>query len=111
VEPLVSKTKYEQARGPALCLFGAGMMWNKQKTLGVLIAAGGVFLGRIDVFFSFEKTLLLSLNALGILIAFLGIAVYAGGMPRQLKKSKGCPFCFTKNDAASAACRRCRKPL
>jgi hypothetical protein len=86
-------------------------MWNRQKILGVLIAAAGVFLARIDVFFDVEKRLLLSLNALGILIAFVGIAVYAGGMPKQLKRSKGCPFCFTKNDAAAAACRRCKKPL
>jgi len=86
-------------------------MWNRQKIQGMLLSAAGVFLARIDVFLSVEKKLLFSLNVLGILIAFVGIAVYAGGMPRQLKKSKGCPFCFTKNDAASAACRRCRKPL
>jgi len=86
-------------------------MWNRQKILGVLIAAAGVFLARIDVFFDVEKRLLFSLNVLGILIAFVGIAVYAAGMPKQLKRSKGCPFCFTKNDAAAAACRRCKKPL
>jgi uncharacterized membrane protein YidH (DUF202 family) len=86
-------------------------MWNRQKILGLLIAAAGVFLARLEAFFAVEKRLLFSLNALGILIALVGIAVYAGGMPRQLKKSKGCPFCFTKNDAAATTCRRCKKPV
>lgn len=86
-------------------------MWNKQKTLGLLIAAAGVFLARIDVFFSLEKKLLFSLNVSGVLIAFAGIAVYASGMPRELKKAKGCPHCFTKNDAAAVGCKRCKKPF
>jgi uncharacterized membrane protein YidH (DUF202 family) len=84
-------------------------MWNRQKTLGILLAAAGVFLARIDVFFSFENKTLIPLTALGVLIALTGIAVYAGGMPRELKKAKGCPYCFTKNDAAAAVCRRCKK--
>jgi hypothetical protein len=84
-------------------------MWNSKKTLGILLAAAGVFLARIDVFFSFEKKMFIPLTALGVLIALTGIAVYAGGMPRELKKAKGCPYCFTKNDAAAAVCRRCKK--
>lgn len=76
-----------------------------------MIAAAGVFLARIEAFFPFEKTILFSLNALGILLALAGIAVYAGGMPRELKKAKGCPHCFTKNDAAATACRKCKKAL
>jgi len=86
-------------------------MWNRQKTFGILLAAAGVFLARIDVFFPFEKKILISLTAVGALIALTGIAVYAGGMPRNLKKAKGCPYCFTKNDAAAAVCRRCKKPF
>jgi hypothetical protein len=86
-------------------------MWNTQKTFGILLAAAGVFLARIDVFFTFEKKILIVLTAVGVLIALTGIAVYAGGMPRELKKAKGCPYCFTKNDAAAAVCRRCKKPF
>ena len=77
-------------------------MWNRRKTLGILLAGLGVFLARIEVFFSFEKKILIVLTAAGVLIALTGIAVYAGGMPRELKKAKGCPNCFTKNDAAAS---------
>lgn len=77
----------------------------------MLLAAAGVFLARIDVFFTFEKKILIVLTAVGVLIALTGIAIYAGGMPRELKKAKGCPYCFTKNDAAAAVCRRCKKPF
>jgi uncharacterized membrane protein YidH (DUF202 family) len=86
-------------------------MWNTQKTFGILLAAAGVFLARIDFFFTFEKKILIVLTAVGVLIALTGIAVYAGGMPRELKKAKGCPDCFTQNDAAAAVCRRCKKPF
>jgi len=86
-------------------------MWNRQKTIGVVLAGAGVFLARIDVFYPLGKTLLISLNAAGVLLALAGIALYAGGMPRELKKAKGCSHCFTKNDASAAICRRCKKPL
>ena len=83
-------------------------MWNQRKTLGIAIGAAGVFLARIDVFLQIEKTLLFSLNALGILLAFAGIAVYATGMPSTMKRFKACPNCFTKNDASSETCAKCK---
>jgi len=86
-------------------------MWNRQKSLGVVIAAAGVFLARIDSFSPIEKTLLFSLTALGIMIALAGIAVYAAGMPRELKKIRVCPGCFARNEATAEVCRRCKKPL
>jgi len=84
-------------------------MWNTRKTIGVITGGAGVFFARIDVFLSLEKTLLFSLNALGMVLALAGIAIYATGMPSALKRFKACPACFTKNDAAAVACKKCKK--
>ena len=86
-------------------------MWNKKKTQGIVLAAAGVVLARIDALISIEPLPLLIAKAVGIAAALAGIAVYAGGMPRELKKARGCPYCFTKNDAAAAVCRKCKKPF
>ena len=84
-------------------------MLNKRKTQGIVLAAVGVVLARIDALISIEPLPLFIAKAIGIAAALAGIAVYAGGMPRELKKAKGCPHCFTQNDAAAAVCRRCKK--
>jgi hypothetical protein len=88
-------------------------MWNKRKTQGIVLAAAGVVLARIDSIVSIviNPMPLLIAKAIGIAAALTGIAIYAGGMPRELKKAKGCPYCFTKNDADAAVCRRCKKSL
>ena len=86
-------------------------MLNKRKTQGIVLAAVGVVLARIDAFVSLEPLPLFIAKAIGIAAALAGIAVYAGGMPRKLKKARGCPNCFTQNDAAAAVCRRCKKPF
>ena len=76
-----------------------------------MLAAVGVVLARIDALISIEPLPLFIAKAIGIAAALAGIAVYAGGMPRKLKKARGCPNCFTQNDAAAAVCRRCKKPF
>jgi hypothetical protein len=86
-------------------------MWNKKKIQGILLAAIGVFLARIEVFITLEKTQLFSINAIGIILALTGIALYAAGMPRTLKRVKTCPSCFNKNYVEATICNNCKKPL
>jgi hypothetical protein len=86
-------------------------MWNRKKTQGIILAAIGVFFARIDLFAQVEKTMLLSLNAVGMAMALTGIALYASGMPRTLKRAKACPFCYAKNAVTARTCKQCRKEL
>jgi ribosomal protein L40E len=86
-------------------------MWNKKKITGIFFAVAGVFLTRIDVFTQIENNMVFSLNALGILLAFTGIAIYASGMPRTLQKVRVCPFCYAKNEVSAKTCKQCRKAL
>ena len=86
-------------------------MLNARKILGLCAAAAGVLLARIDVFVTVEKTLLFMLNATGILLAFVGITIYASGMPSTKKRFKACPTCFFKNDAAAVVCAKCKQPF
>jgi len=73
------------------------------------LAVVGVFLARIDVFITLENTQLFSVSAIGIILALAGIAVYATGMPRILKKAMACPKCYTKNEASARVCKKCKK--
>ena len=86
-------------------------MLNKQKIQGVILAVVGVFMARIDVFITLEKTQLFSISAIGIILALTGIAVYAAGMPRTVKRVKTCPACLKKNYAEATICEKCKKPL
>lgn len=86
-------------------------MWNKRKTQGIVLAAVGVFLARIEVFMQLEKTMLFASTAIGMLLALAGIAVYGTGMPSTVKRFKACPSCFRKNYAEATICEKCKKPL
>jgi len=86
-------------------------MWNKNKIAGIALAVAGIFCARIDVFLQLEKTLQISLYALGIMLAFVGIAVYASGMKKKLTLLKACPFCFAPNEVTAKSCKQCRKKL
>jgi len=86
-------------------------MWNKKKIQGVLLAVIGVFLARIEVFITLEKAQLFSINAIGIILALTGTALYAAGMPHTLKRVKTCPSCLKKNYVEATICEKCKKPL
>jgi hypothetical protein len=86
-------------------------MINKKKIQGLMIAAMGIFLARIDVFFALEKNQLFTISAIGIMLALTGIAIYAAGMPRTVKRVTTCPSCFRKNYAEATFCEKCKKPL
>ncbi len=75
------------------------------------MAGAGVFFARIEVFMQLEKTTVVCLYLLGILLAFAGIAVYATGMPSTMRRFKACPSCFRKNYAEATICEKCKKPL
>ena len=75
------------------------------------MAVAGVFCARIDVFLQVQNTLQFSLYALGIMLAFVGIAVYASGMKKKLTRLKACPFCFAPNEVTATSCKQCRKKL
>jgi ribosomal protein L40E len=86
-------------------------MWNKKKTLGIMLAVTGVVFARIDLFVQIEKTNLFSLNAIGIMLAFAGMAIYASAMPRTVQKAKVCPSCYAKNPVTARTCKQCRKKM
>jgi hypothetical membrane protein len=86
-------------------------MWTKRKIQGIVLAVAGVFLARIEVFMQLEKTMLFACTAIGMLLAFAGIAVYGSGMPSTLKRFKACPSCFRKNYAEATICEKCKKSL
>jgi hypothetical protein len=86
-------------------------MLKKRKILGIILASVGVFLARIEIFMKLEKTILSACAVIGILLAFVGIAVYATGMPSTLRRFKACPSCFRKNYAEATFCEKCKKPL
>lgn len=86
-------------------------MWNKKKSAGIFLAVAGIFFTRIDVFFPVEKKIQFSLYILGIMIAFVGIAVYASGMKKKLTRLKACPFCYAPNEVTAQRCKQCRKKL
>jgi len=75
------------------------------------LAAVGVFMARSDVFLALEKTQLFYISAIGIFLAFTGIAIYASGMPRTLQKARVCPSCYAKNAIMAQTCKQCRKKL
>jgi len=86
-------------------------MVNRKKTAGIVLAVAGVFFARIDVFLQVQRTLQFSLYVLGIMLAFVGIAVYATGMKKKLTRLKACPFCFAPNEVMEKTCKQCRKKL
>jgi hypothetical protein len=86
-------------------------MWNRKKTQGIIVAVIGVFFARIEMFAQIEKTTLFSVNVFGMVLALAGIAIYASGMPRTLKRAKACPFCYAKNTLTAKTCKQCRKKL
>ena len=87
------------------------MMLKKRKIKGIVLAAFGVILARIEFFMQLEKTSLLVCAVLGTLLAFAGIAVYATGMPSTIITFKVCPSCLKKNLAAATICEKCKRGL
>jgi drug/metabolite transporter (DMT)-like permease len=86
-------------------------MWNKRKITGLLLGLAGVLIASSDSFFPIEKNILVGIYAAGVLLAFIGIAVYGSGMPSSMKRYKACPGCYTRNDAAATVCSKCKEAL
>ncbi len=85
---------------------------NKQKLSGIATALAGVIIARSGSFIAMEAKTALVLYSIGIAVAFIGLAVFAGSLKaRVIKKIKVCPHCYFKNDASRRICIKCRKQL
>lgn len=85
---------------------------NKRKAYGIILCIAGVALAKGRVLILLDDTPALLCYALGIFVAFAGLAVYATGMKGRVdKRIRVCRNCFFKNDAAREHCVKCKKPL
>lgn len=87
-------------------------MFNTRKLLGIIVALGGVLVSRGVLWQEQGSTPGFFVRIIGVMIACVGIAVFASGIKNKIeKKIRVCPHCYVKNDAALACCRSCKKPL
>ncbi|MEI6126078.1 MAG: hypothetical protein WCQ99_05930 [Pseudomonadota bacterium] len=86
-------------------------MLNKKKYIGMILACIGVGIARIDSFLEINDQIFFTSKALGIFIAFAGLATFSSGLKKTIKKVRACPYCFKKNDLAADICKKCKKAL
>jgi hypothetical protein len=87
-------------------------MFNKKKLFGIIISLVGVLLTRSNLWFEPGSLQVFFVKTAGVMMACIGIAVFASGIKNKFEKTiRICPNCFKKNDAENEKCRRCKKPL
>ena len=87
-------------------------MFNTRKLLGIIIALVGVLCLTVCPWLEEGSTPGFFVRITGVMIACVGIAVFASGIKNKIeKKIRVCPHCYVKNDATQACCRSCKKPL
>lgn len=87
-------------------------MFNTKKIVGIIIALSGVGLTKTAPWFGTASSRAFFVQTAGVLIACVGIAIFASGLNKKIeKKIRICPHCYKKNDANNKNCRSCKKPL
>jgi len=87
-------------------------MFNKKKLFGIIIGLIGVVVTKTNFWFESDSLQAFFVKAAGVMIACVGIAVFATGIKNKIEKTiRICPNCFKKNDAENEICRRCKKLL
>ena len=87
-------------------------MINKKKVFGIIIGLVGILLTRTNPWFESGSLQAFFVKTAGVMMACIGIAVFASGIKNKIEKTiRICPNCFKKNDAKKEICRRCKKSL
>jgi len=87
-------------------------MINKKKVFGIIIGLVGILLTRTNPWFELGSVQAFFVKTAGVMMACIGIAVFASGIKNKIEKTiRICPHCFKKNDAENKLCHKCKKPL
>ncbi len=87
-------------------------MFNTRKLLGIIVGLAGVVVVRANLGFEAGSSQVFFVKTVGVMIACVGIAVFASGIRNKVeKKIRLCPHCYAKNAAEKEFCRRCKKLL